>query len=546
MKRLLRVLPVVALALSCDDVKPTPTPPNPPQAFITVNEANVIGGEIRGKVNVSGCKNIAGLELLESDSVLKNIGNPDGGTKTPVDFSLSPGSFSHLYARRGIATPLVLKARVTCDDARTNSSQPVGVKFFPVASRISATTPGEQAVHDSFIAEGGVGGTPVSFLGCALTNQGGTTIARVDAQANLLGYATALPFDCDGKTIITDKSMSTGTRWVLQPGEGVYAIDQSLNVVFHRAGNAQRIGAGKGGSALAWFDEAGSQQRVECLHPVLGIRWSYGTGGIMNSTPLVDDEGMNRTVWFSQWFDEIGTNKSQTVVYKMDLLTGQLLNPLGMTQNPSVLFQQTHSNAEIDIKLRPEGTFNSDGSLYMLPLNSYTNGGVISTTIVSCPTTGALCSPSSNRWYSQTFPTRLAAIIPFSEGNLIAVLGPFAVYFLDAQTGAVRNLGERPLQPSGSNIVVAAQPGLGSDFYVLTGPNFGDNVASYPNEIIAVDSPASGELWRMEYGSGENSVTGVTMGIDDARNVWLRVGVDLVKPLTNAEYRMARGPTSLP
>ncbi|PZR17633.1 MAG: hypothetical protein DI536_04800 [Archangium gephyra] len=545
MKRLLQLLPFALMAVGCDDKPPPPPPPTPPQVFITVLESNVIGGQVRGRVNVSGCTSIAGLELLEQDNFLVNIGNPDGGTRTPVDFALSPGSFSHLYGQRGIATSLTLKAKVTCNDARTNNSQPVGVKFFPISSRVTSTTPGEQAVPDSFIAEGGIGGTQVTFLGCALTSTGGTTLARVNASGQLVGFAGAIPFDCNGSTIITEKSQVTGTRWVLQPGVGVYSINQNLDIGRQRAGKAARIGVGKNGSAVVWFDEEATMQRVEKLDPLPGSsnEWAYQTGGIMNSTPIID-EGAN-VVMFSQWYDEIGTTKSQTLVFKLNYLTGALLNPYPGSQQPPVLYQQMHSSDPIDVKIKPEGTFNANGSLFTLPLMSNA-GGVLSTTIVSCPTDGPLCGPGNMRWSSPTLPTRLAQVVPFSQGNILAAIGPYAVYFLNTQTGAVTNLGEVPLVPAGSNIVLDVQPGLDTDFYVLTGPNFGDNVPSYANEIIAVDSPQAGELWRVEYGSGENYLNGMTIGIDEAKTVWMRVGTDLVKPLSNAEYRTARGPTRLP
>ena len=38
----------------------------------------------------------------------------------------------------------------------------------------------------------------------------------------------------------------------------------------------------------------------------------------------------------------------------------------------------------------------------------------------------------------------------------------------------------------------------------------------------------------------------MNIGIDDAQQVWVRVGADLIKPLPNLEYRMARGPTVIP
>ena len=59
----------------------------------------------------------------------------------------------------------------------------------------------------------------------------------------------------------------------------------------------------------------------------------------------------------------------------------------------------------------------------------------------------------------------------------------------------------------------------------------------------ATDAPASGELWRLEYGSGESSGNAMWIGIDNSQQVWIRAGTDLVKPLRNNDYRLSRGPT---
>src|SRR5207248_3224655 len=123
--------------------------------------------------------------------------------------------FSNLYPTLGIAASLTLKAKVVCDDARTNNSQPVGVRFFPIAQRFTASS-GEQVVTDNFIAEGGLGGTANTFLGCAVTTTG-TELARVDLMGNIVAFNNTLPFDCSLATQISDRSNVTGTRWVLEP-----------------------------------------------------------------------------------------------------------------------------------------------------------------------------------------------------------------------------------------------------------------------------------------------------------------------------------------
>jgi hypothetical protein len=124
-------------------------------------------------------------------------------------------------------------------------------------------------------------------------------------------------------------------------------------------------------------------------------------------------------------------------------------------------------------------------------------------------------------------------------------VGPYQAWFLDSQFGVVRNLGDQPIRPSGNLQLLGVQPGLDKEVYLLSGPVF-DQRASYPIEAIAVDDPASGELWRFQYGSGESPNAGLYLGVDESGQSWLRVGIDQVKPNPLKDYRTKRGPTVLP
>lgn len=540
MNRLAAAVLLVALCGCEPETPPTPPPPNPPQVFLTVNENNVIGDTVRGRVNVSGCKNVAQVQLLQREAFLYDVQY----SKSPTEFALPAGLFSALYSQLGIAASLSLRAKVLCDDGRTNTSQPVGVSFFPVASRLSK---GEQVVPDSFVAEGGFGGTPTTFLGCVGT-QLGTAIARVDTQGNVLAYNDQLPFGCSINTQISDRSLTTGMRWVFEPLAGAFAMDGSLNVhKVVRSQQARRIGVGKAGSAVIWLDEPGTQNRIYFAKPQVETTndWTAAFYGIMNSTPVIDDR-VGGAVWVSSWQYQLAVSprRGDQVAYKHDIANGTLLNGIAMGTAP-VLVQQFYP--EINNPIMPEATFSADGSLYVVPLLSWDATGFIRTTVIACATTGGLCdTPAIRRWTSPTVDGILRNVVSFSAGNYYAAMGPYAVYFLNAQLGTIVNLGEQPLRPEGSNIVFGGQPGLGSDFYVLTGPVLGEGVASYPTEIIATDRPESGELYRMQSGSGESPTAANWIAIDDNAQPWFRVGIDLVKPLANTEYRNARGPTVLP
>ncbi len=530
---------LAVLAAACPDPIVVPPPPNPPQVFLTVNESNVIGDAVKGKVNVSGCKKVAQVQLIQGDSFLADVNY----TGTATDFSLPSSTFSALYSRLGIALPLTLKAKVVCEDARTNTSQPVGLKFFPIARRFGSPL-GEQLVPDHFIAEGGIGGTPNTFLGCALTNTG-TMLIRVNSAGERVAYNDQLPFDCSLATQISDRSTVTGTRWVLEAGRGVFAINNALQIqrVF-RSPKTMRMGVGPKGSAVIWVDEGGTRNRVIKMDPVPASsnEWEREFIGIMNSTPVIDD-GAGGAVWVTRWVFDLGTKIADIVPYKYNLNTGQILNGV-VNGLPAVLYRQQYPINSASQPIMPEGVFSADGAFFTLPVISL---DARTTTVVSCSTTTGGCETdaTARRWTSTQFTGILRAIVPYSQGNIYAVVGPFSVYFLSSQLGTVQNLGDRPLQPTGSLVVVGVQPGLGTDFYVLTGPDLGTS-PSFAQEIIATDAPGSGELWRMEFGSGEAPGNAMYIGVDDAQQVWIRAGTDLIKPLSNFDYRMARGPTVLP
>lgn len=551
---------LVALLAACDP-DPVPdggVPANPPQVFLTVTEPNVIGDAVTGKVNVSGCKKVAGVELMHQTTRLMTLDY----TKSPTDFSLPSGTFAGLYTSLGIAVPLTLKAKVTCDgDGRTNVSQPVGVTFFPIAQRYK-TADGSQIVPDQFVAEGGFGGTPVSFIGCALTNQG-TTIVRVNNAGEVLAFVnpSSMPFPCSLNTQITELTTVLGNggyRWVFEPNAGAFALEMGTFNVHKQLRNskAQRIGVGSKGTAAVWINESGTQNRIAKLTPTLdtsndwetptaGVIGSFPAGGIVNADPLVD-EGLGSSIWVMAWIFNAaqGARYADFVPYQFDLATRTLRNAVTNNQ-PVVMIRQQYPLNEVSEPIIPQGFFAANGSTFIFPSYLTDTQQITQTVILSCSTGPGLCEGTARRWNTPNIPGMMRMVTPFSNGNRYAVVGPYTVYFLDAQRGTIINLGEQPIRPSGSQIVVGVQSGSNADFFVLAGPNLGD-APSFATEIIAVDSPQAGELWRLNWGSGETPGNGMHIGVDGAGQSWLRVGNDLIKPLTLGEYRMARGPTMLP
>ncbi|MFO0596896.1 MAG: hypothetical protein U0228_16395 [Myxococcaceae bacterium] len=546
------LLSAVALgALGCPETPPPPPPPNPPQAFLTLKENNVMGEAITGTVNVSGCKTVAQVQILQQDTFLYDVmWDPK---KTPNTFTLPASLFVNYYPRLGIAASLTLKAKVVCDDGRTNNSTPVGVKFFPIAKKYAGPG-GEQLVPDAFVAEGGVGGAANTFLGCVRTMTG-TTIARVDTTGQLLGFVGSMPFDCSLATGITDLSTTSGYRWVFEPNVGAFALclssacgNFSVGKVV-RSNKAARIGVGKSGTAVIWLNETGTNNKLVKVAPGAAdtsndweYRFTYAV--LLNADPLVD-EGAGQAVWISRWEFDMGTKIANIVPYRIDLRTGVLTNGVVPPNNdPAVIVQQQYPLSDVSEPIMPEGFFSPNGDLFTIPLLSYAQDNTVQTTVISCGTGSGLCNggSSARRWTSPTFPGMLRLVLPYSQSNIYAAIGPYQVWFLAAQTGVILNLGEKAIAPSGSNLVIGVAPGGGTDFYVLTGPDLGAN-PSFASEIIAVDSPQAGELWRVGFGSGESPNNAMTLAVDANNQPWIRAGTELVKPLSNTEYRNARGPT---
>jgi hypothetical protein len=506
----------------------------PPQAFLTLVEPNVIDTALRGTVNVTGCATVAQVQLLQGGAFLTNV--PWLGSATT--FTLPPGTFAGLYGTLGLAAKLSLSVKVVCDDGRTNTSQPIGAEFFPVASRLSL---GVQALPDAFVAEGGLGGLAVTFLGCVGSSTG-TQLARADTRGTVIGTNPAIA--CDASAVISERSAVTGTRWVMQPGKGAWAIAGDLTVLKTITGKIDRMGVAANGTAILWDSTLATEQLIKADPVASGASdWSIPLTGIMNADPIVDVG--NRAVWVSTWHYDSGAATGDIVIAKYQLDTGALLNGLG-AGGPPVLIHQVFDVIDTPLQGKgPQGAFNTDGSLYFAPLLSKDTSGVVHTSILGCATVGS-CDGAGRKFATDPpFDGVVNLVLPFSAGNLLAAVGPFQAWFL-SPGGTVLNLGGAAVRPTGSLQILGVQAGLGTDFYLLDGPVVTTG-AAWPTEAVAVDVPQNGELWRFGFGAGlAGPLDGLTMGIDDLGQSWFRVGTDQVKPLSLTEYRMARGPTVSP
>ncbi len=510
--------PVLPVGADAGTTKP------PPQVFLSPTEGNVIDTVLTGKVSVSGCATVAQVQLLAQGAFVADL----HFTSNPTSFSLPGNVFAGLYRDLGFAASLPLSAKVICDDGRTNTSPVTPVSFFPVASRLSGT---QAVLPDAFVVEGGLGGTPVTFLGC-IPLSGGTIFARVDLTGNAT-LSDALPFDCGPNTQLSERSTVTGTRWVLEPGKGAYALDRGLHVVRQLAGSLQRMGVGTNGTAIFW-DDTLTEERLLKVDPfVMGANdWSVPIAGIMTVDPVINVG--ERVVWASTWqlLDGIG----DVVAFEFNLDTGMLIN------GAPILLRQDFGPNPVNSPLKPGGTFSADGSIMYLLVATQVEG-VRHTTVLGCATSTSCDVNSGGRKFTtRNFLGEVNGVLPISAGNLLALVGPTAVWLVDAQTGTVRNLSEHAIAPSSEGLQIrSVTAGVSSEVYVLAGP--ASTTHPFPTEAIAVDSPENGELYRFTFGSGESPSSAIAMGVDEGGQAWFRVGGDQVKPLTLLEYRAARGAT---
>ncbi len=554
-RQILVVLALVAGAsflASCDDEGGGSKTPAPPQAFITIDESSFIrpvSQGVTGRMNASGCKKIVGLEVWDGTTFLKQYGNPDGGTTVPVDFKLDEGLFTDLYKERGIALQLSLRTKVTCDDGRSNFSQSVGTNFFPVVSRKPSPVAGEFTVPENFVGEG-TGGDHVNFLGCTGNGAGGSQLTRVDGTTfEVLASNTNMPAGCEctANTYISPRNTHTDTRWLLNPGSCVMLIDNnSLQRIKYSTGPYTRIGVSPDDdSAAIWVDDS-THHNVAFIWPEAGSTndWVAQAGGFMISTPVITTDA----VWTAHFVQNLGSANGNIILAKW----GKTGASKGTSLNRDVsdpdsfghiVHTLTYDNIAVDTTIVPEGAFYSDGTNFMFPVWTSTASGV-ATHISNCSTgpLGQCTFPAGGG-----LPGVFQYIIPFSGNAIVAALSAKAVYFLNGTTPNYTPLNNNPLIPTPGNVVAGVQWATNGQFYVATRPAS----QPQPNELIGIDTPQAGELWRMNWGGGTNTFDGVNLTVagndappsDTSLFVWVRLGPDLVKLQSPSWYRGRRGPT---
>lgn len=519
-----------AVACNCGGSVNPPPPPVPPQVFLTNPLENPqIGPTLKVRVNVSGCASVKHIDLKHNKTVfLKGIDSP----KVPADIDLLPTAFNNLYNSLGISANLNLSATAICDDDRTNTSTGLGIQYFPVASKLDPGSGMQTMLPDAFVAEGGLGGTP-TFVGCISVNDQ-LAIAHVDTMGLVPLFNSTLPFACSASSTITDKNLASGTRWLLDSG-GVFSFDEQLDIKGGMTGSFTNIGVGPEGDLMAYTNHSlggHSLFRVPANGtPDMPI-WANSTqpqgtfaSGTLLTNPVVDTSGVVFTLTWAYMFD---TFSGHVQVEKYNWNTGQFIGATDIG---------TQSYGDFNVPVLPGAAFSQDGRVVYLAVQATGVSGRTSSSIVACSTLNPMCQvPGGVQWQSPSLDAVVIAVLPYFNDKIIAAIAPDRIFFIDGDTGVLISWMSEPLVASPGLGVIQLQAGAGRDFYMLNG-----SAGGYPTEVVAVDDPASGELWRLNIQGGSSPQTGITMGIDVTGQSWLRVGTAQVKPLSLSEYRNVRG-----
>lgn len=526
MKELLRLtlsraalLPLSLLALSCGGGTTKPPQKDPPQATLSVPKPNVAGPKITVSVGATGCDAIQSLDIYDRDDKLKTVPYSGPGT-VPVDLAANEVKYT-----RGIAVQMSLKARVTCTDGRTNDSQPQPATFFPAAEVIDPPPTGGQVVTDNFVTEGTL--PLIYFLGCGNDN-GIPKLYKVEKNntSTQAPQSVTMPFLCTQSTIITPKHPTTGKRWIWTPDAGAMAIDANLNITARVLAPIDILVVGPDGDAIVYDAlSSGSIVGVTRVSHVNGTaKWRYSPRGFVINTPVARSNDVMIATLTS---NGAPSGRANILASRVDYTNG---TELGAVIIQDIASDNTEATA-------PPSALSPTGDVMFL---AYEIAKGVSN-VLACSTTGGGCAQGTPLWTSELLTGTIVALVPYATGSRVAAIAPQKVWFLNSSTGAVTNKGgvAGALSPEGGLVVLQVQPSgppnpLG--FYILSGAPAQPNLPTPPPlEIVAVDDPANGELYRYQINAGSLSVA-----IDDAGTLWMRAGASLVRPLTMGEYRQVR------
>ncbi|HYO58494.1 hypothetical protein [Archangium sp.] len=508
--RLALLLPLLSLA--CDSPAP-PTTPDLPQVSIIVDAPNSVGKSLKLTVFTSGCDQVQGLELLDSNEPLKQVTH--GGPSTVVELGMNEIRYT-----RGLAARLSLTARVTCADGRTNVSQAQPATFFPVAEVVEPINSSSQVVPDYFVAEGS--GANVTFIGCGNDSNGRSWLYEVSKSDPANPRSVRMPIPCDETTYITDrKPTGNGHRWVWTLDKGAFALGPDFTITGTTTERLDNLAVAPDGNAFISIHGANFKLRT----PAGEEKWARRVElpGLVFGEPLV--RAGETQVLVPLRSDGADSTHIQVGVLKYS--DGTLL--------------ETYDIESVSPIQSPPVAFDASGTVLYLSVQ-----GTNAASIRACALGSTKpCMPSMTTllWESDPLQGYMVALVPYANGSRLAAITTNRFWFLDVKNGSSTlgecvNKDQLPLTSNGALVARFAQPGPpgSSAFYMFnSAAGTTEKPNPYPVEIVATDAAEKGELFRYQVPGG--SLYGA---LDDSGELWMRVGSKLVKPLSPAQYRELR------
>lgn len=487
---------------------------DPPQVTLTLPDTNHVGTSFRVTVQVSGCDTVNKLSLFDHGSTyLRDVTYVAGGTS--IDLKPNEVPYTH-----GIAAQLELTAHVECSDGRTADSAPQSGSFFPVESIVTPTA-GGQVVPTFFFAEGA--GDLTYFFGCG-ADASGTYLEKVHVSGVAVATQRNLPVQCSTATQYSDKNPVTKHRWMMEPGLGLLEFDSNLNILTSVQGSFTAMGVAPDGDVVAY--SSGLAGGLVMRYPHDGgtnapAKWQVDVGSVGSTLaggPQVNPDG---TV-FLAYFTSGGSGQFSVTSERLDYRNGD-------TSSSYLLRTVAYSGT------LPPAALSPSGSVIYLPDETapgYTTIRACATNAPSCTDTGVLL------WSSDPLPGNARLLLPFAQGSQLAVVTTTNTFFI--HTGPPPTLGVGgvssviALTPSTPLVPMFVQPGLGRDFYLFNGLPTG----SVPTEVIGMDSQDSGPVFQYKLPTDQGG--GISGAVADDGQLWLRINANLVKPLSNVQYRLGR------
>ena len=558
--RTLRLAAIAAFCLACGSSSPS-TPPvkDPPQVFLLVPNSNVIGSELDVQVTVEGCDKVTSASVTSDDGAINKAVTYDVASGNPVPVAIGISDVAHW---KSIADHLALSASATCDDGRKNTSQAQPATFFP-AAQVFSHADGSYVVPTSFYAEGS--GASTTFIGCGANSDGTSALVRVDTSGAIIANQT-LPsaMACDFNSSITDPVTDSGgrkIRWIItpatngetHPGAVAFLDDNSLTFTGQAVDENAAIPA-IWYLAVAPTGEAGAGDAVVLAPNNTGLNWVYridhlnllsghtnpstgGPGGPVwmqgagvppagdSRLPMGNPVISSNNVWIPvRELDEGNKQAYFDVEQRYFDPSGSASGGDWVTYPPTVVLgPENYADLAPSIAM----TISADGSLTYLPFNTYDASGnwTGGFSALACAST-ANCNTST--YFNDPLAGSALAAVPFGSGfPYVAAVADQHTYFI-GNNATNKGTVISNVDPTGALVTSQVQPGKGQDFYVLNAAGVGQ----WPLEVVAIDTPANGELFRYTMTSNSLSVA-----LDDSGQPWLRIGPELVQLLPLSQYR---------